>query len=149
MDSAAAQLAAAKSVVIVPGYGMAVARAQSAVADLANALRAGGIQCRFGIHPVAGRMPGQMNVLLAEAGVPYDWVLEMEEPHSTARVVLLLLLLLLLILLLMQLSLSLLLQLLLQLLLLLLLVLLLLLLLPLLLPVPSAARVTPRLLRQF
>merc|ERR1719284_1937330 len=78
-DSAAALLAAAKSVVIVPGYGMAVSRAQSAVADLASTLRANDIECRFGIHPVAGRMPGQMNVLLAEAGVPYDYVLEMEE----------------------------------------------------------------------
>jgi len=78
-ESAASLLAAAKSVVIVPGYGMAVARAQGAVADLAGALQGAGIECRFGIHPVAGRMPGQMNVLLAEAGVPYDWVLEMEE----------------------------------------------------------------------
>merc|ERR1712050_420834 len=52
---------------------------QGAVADLASALRAKDVQVRFGIHPVAGRMPGQMNVLLAEAGVPYDWVLEMEE----------------------------------------------------------------------
>merc|ERR1719277_2991975 len=78
-ESAAALLAASKSVVIVPGYGMAVARAQGAVAELASALRGADIECRFGIHPVAGRMPGQMNVLLAEAGVPYDWVLEMEE----------------------------------------------------------------------
>jgi len=78
-DSVAALLASATNVVIVPGYGMAVARAQSAVADLATALRSKDIQVRFGIHPVAGRMPGQMNVLLAEAGVPYDWVLEMEE----------------------------------------------------------------------
>merc|ERR1711920_259598 len=57
----------------------AVARAQGAVAELASALRGADIECRFGIHPVAGRMPGQMNVLLAEAGVPYDWVLEMDE----------------------------------------------------------------------
>merc|ERR1719382_1736858 len=78
-DSAAAVLAAAKSVIIVPGNGMAVSRAQASVADLASALRANDIECRFGIHPVAGRMPGQMNVLLAEAGVPYEWVLEMEE----------------------------------------------------------------------
>jgi len=78
-DSAASLLAGAKSVVIVPGYGMAVARAQGAVAELASALRSADIECRFGIHPVAGRMPGQMNVLLAEAGVPYDWVLEMDE----------------------------------------------------------------------
>mmetsp|Transcript_27817 Transcript_27817/g.82924 ORF Transcript_27817/g.82924 Transcript_27817/m.82924 type:complete len:1028 (-) Transcript_27817:136-3219(-) len=79
VDSAAALLAASKSVVIVPGYGMAVSRAQSAVADLASVLREKDIEVRFGIHPVAGRMPGQMNVLLAEAGVPYDWVLEMDE----------------------------------------------------------------------
>jgi len=78
-DSAANQLAAAGSVIIVPGYGMAVARAQSAVGDLCSVLQAHDIQCRFGIHPVAGRMPGQMNVLLAEAGVSYDHVLEMEE----------------------------------------------------------------------
>jgi NAD(P) transhydrogenase len=78
-DSAAASLGSAKSVLIVPGYGMAVARAQMAVADIARTLRAADIECRFGIHPVAGRMPGQMNVLLAEAGVPYDWVEEMDE----------------------------------------------------------------------
>jgi len=79
VESAAALLAQSSSVVIVPGYGMAVARAQSAVAELAATLRAKDIKVRFGIHPVAGRMPGQMNVLLAEAGVPYDWVLEMDE----------------------------------------------------------------------
>jgi len=78
-EGAASLLAASKEVVIVPGYGMAVARAQGAVAELANALTAAGIRVRFGIHPVAGRMPGQMNVLLAEAGVPYDLVLEMDE----------------------------------------------------------------------
>lgn len=72
-------LVSAKDVVIVPGYGMAVSRAQAAVADVAQTLRAADISVRFGIHPVAGRMPGQMNVLLAEAGVPYDWVLEMDE----------------------------------------------------------------------
>jgi NAD(P) transhydrogenase len=68
-----------KEVMIVPGYGMAVSQAQRAVADIANTLVDKGIGCRFSIHPVAGRMPGQMNVLLAEAGVPYDWVYEMEE----------------------------------------------------------------------
>jgi NAD(P) transhydrogenase subunit beta len=75
----AAMLREAKSVVIVPGYGMAVARAQSAVHDLTRTLRERGTTVRFAIHPVAGRLPGHMNVLLAEAGVPYDIVLEMEE----------------------------------------------------------------------
>lgn len=82
-DSAASILGSAKSVLIVPGYGMAVARAQNAVADIARTLRAADIECRFGIHPVAGRMPGQMNVLLAEAGVPYDWVEEMDEVNPS------------------------------------------------------------------
>ncbi len=72
-------LANAQSVVIVPGYGMAVAQAQHAVAEITRLLRAQGKQVRFGIHPVAGRMPGHMNVLLAEANVPYDIVLEMDE----------------------------------------------------------------------
>ncbi|MGB3137926.1 MAG: NAD(P)(+) transhydrogenase (Re/Si-specific) subunit beta [Nodosilinea sp.] len=72
-------LADAQSVVIVPGYGMAVAQAQHAVAEITRLLRAQGKQVRFGIHPVAGRMPGHMNVLLAEANVPYDIVLEMDE----------------------------------------------------------------------
>ncbi|TVQ09118.1 MAG: NAD(P)(+) transhydrogenase (Re/Si-specific) subunit beta [Leptolyngbya sp. DLM2.Bin27] len=72
-------LDAAQSVVIVPGYGMAVAQAQHAVAEITRLLRAQGKQVRFGIHPVAGRMPGHMNVLLAEANVPYDIVLEMDE----------------------------------------------------------------------
>ncbi|MBW8766418.1 MAG: Re/Si-specific NAD(P)(+) transhydrogenase subunit beta [Geodermatophilales bacterium] len=69
----------AKSVVITPGYGMAVAQAQSAVAELTRHLRDRGVEVRFGIHPVAGRLPGHMNVLLAEAKVPYDIVLEMDE----------------------------------------------------------------------
>ncbi|MEX0269298.1 Re/Si-specific NAD(P)(+) transhydrogenase subunit beta [Leptolyngbyaceae cyanobacterium UHCC 1019] len=69
----------AKSVVIVPGYGMAVAQAQHSVSDIAKTLKGLGITVRFGIHPVAGRMPGHMNVLLAEAHVPYDIVLEMDE----------------------------------------------------------------------
>lgn len=73
------QLRDAKDVVIVPGYGMAVARAQNAVADLVRELQSRGCKVRFAIHPVAGRLPGHMNVLLAEAGVPYGIVFEMEE----------------------------------------------------------------------
>jgi H+-translocating NAD(P) transhydrogenase subunit beta len=69
----------AKSVIIVPGYGMAVAQAQHAVSDITKVLRGKGADVRFGIHPVAGRLPGHMNVLLAEAKVPYDIVLEMDE----------------------------------------------------------------------
>jgi len=78
-DAAAELLAGASSVVITPGYGMAVAQAQYPVADLTAKLRAKGVDVRFGIHPVAGRLPGHMNVLLAEAKVPYDVVLEMDE----------------------------------------------------------------------
>ena len=69
----------AHDVIITPGYGMATAQAQYAVADLTSKLRARGVNVRFGIHPVAGRLPGHMNVLLAEAKVPYDIVLEMDE----------------------------------------------------------------------
>ncbi|WVD66310.1 Re/Si-specific NAD(P)(+) transhydrogenase subunit beta [Orbus sturtevantii] len=69
----------ARSVIIVPGYGMAVAQAQGAVSNITEKLRDMGIEVRFGIHPVAGRLPGHMNVLLAEAKVPYDIVLEMDE----------------------------------------------------------------------
>ncbi|MGW2947066.1 Re/Si-specific NAD(P)(+) transhydrogenase subunit beta, partial [Streptomyces sp. NPDC001226] len=69
----------ATSVIITPGYGMAVAQAQHPVAELTQALRRRGVQVRFGVHPVAGRLPGHMNVLLAEARVPYDVVLEMDE----------------------------------------------------------------------
>ena len=72
----------ASSVVITPGYGMAVAQAQYPVADLTHRLRERGIEVRFGIHPVAGRLPGHMNVLLAEAKVPYDIVLEMDEINA-------------------------------------------------------------------
>ncbi len=77
-EETAARLRGAKSVIIVPGYGMAVARAQNAVQELTRALREGGVNVRFAIHPVAGRLPGHMNVLLAESGVPYDIVQEME-----------------------------------------------------------------------
>ncbi|MDR6264968.1 Re/Si-specific NAD(P)(+) transhydrogenase subunit beta [Roseobacter sp. N2S] len=75
----AAQLEDASSIIIVPGYGMAVAQAQQSVSELTSRLRAKGKTVRFGIHPVAGRLPGHMNVLLAEAKVPYDIVLEMDE----------------------------------------------------------------------
>jgi NAD(P) transhydrogenase subunit beta len=75
----ASLLTNAKSVVITPGYGMAVAQAQYPVAELTQRLRERGVEVRFGIHPVAGRLPGHMNVLLAEAKVPYDIVLEMDE----------------------------------------------------------------------
>ncbi|MDB4956535.1 MAG: transhydrogenase [Myxococcales bacterium] len=75
----AAKLKESKSVIIVPGYGMAVARAQHAVRELTEVLRKAGVTVRFAIHPVAGRLPGHMNVLLAEANVPYDIVLEMDE----------------------------------------------------------------------
>ncbi|MDH3749888.1 MAG: NAD(P)(+) transhydrogenase (Re/Si-specific) subunit beta, partial [Gammaproteobacteria bacterium] len=78
----AALLAHAKEVMIVPGYGMAVAQAQHIVNEITGALRAKGINVRFGIHPVAGRMPGHMNVLLAEARVPYDIVFEMDEVNE-------------------------------------------------------------------
>merc|ERR1712139_746823 len=75
-----------QEVVIVPGYGMAVSQAQRAVADIATTLVDKEINTRFSIHPVAGRMPGQMNVLLAEAGVPYEWFLEMDEIENMDEV---------------------------------------------------------------
>ncbi|HKC26378.1 MAG TPA: Re/Si-specific NAD(P)(+) transhydrogenase subunit beta [Jatrophihabitans sp.] len=78
-QGAAELLRDARSVIITPGYGMAVAQAQYPVADLTRRLRERGVEVRFGIHPVAGRLPGHMNVLLAEAKVPYDIVLEMDE----------------------------------------------------------------------
>jgi NAD(P) transhydrogenase subunit beta len=78
-EATAEMLTNASSVVITPGYGMAVAQAQYPVAELAHQLRERGVKVRFGIHPVAGRLPGHMNVLLAEAKVPYDIVLEMDE----------------------------------------------------------------------
>jgi H+-translocating NAD(P) transhydrogenase subunit beta len=77
----AIQLSYAERVVIVPGYGMAVAQAQRTVADLAAELQKRGIEVSYAIHPVAGRMPGHMNVLLAEADVPYDQLKEMEQAN--------------------------------------------------------------------
>jgi NAD(P) transhydrogenase subunit beta len=81
-DEVAEMLREAASVVITPGYGMAVAQAQYPVAELTSKLRDKGVEVRFGIHPVAGRLPGHMNVLLAEAKVPYDIVLEMDEVND-------------------------------------------------------------------
>jgi NAD(P) transhydrogenase subunit beta len=77
-DDVAVLLAYARSVVIVPGYGLAVAQAQHAVRELADLLEKRGVEVKYAIHPVAGRMPGHMNVLLAEANVPYEQLYEME-----------------------------------------------------------------------
>jgi len=81
-EEAAGILAAASRVVIVPGYGMAVAQAQHKVRELFDALTKKGVDVSFGIHPVAGRMPGHMNVLLAEADIPYDKLREMDDVNS-------------------------------------------------------------------
>jgi NAD(P) transhydrogenase subunit beta len=78
-EEMAVLLDSAQSVIVVPGYGMAVAQAQHAVSDLAKLLQKRGIEVKYAIHPVAGRMPGHMNVLLAEANVPYDQLYEMEQ----------------------------------------------------------------------
>jgi NAD(P) transhydrogenase subunit beta len=81
-DEAAAILEAANSVMVIPGYGMAVAQAQHRVRELYDTLTRRGVEVRFAIHPVAGRMPGHMNVLLAEADVPYDRLIEMDDANS-------------------------------------------------------------------
>lgn len=80
-DDAAIALAYAERVIVVPGYGLAVAQAQHAVRDLATALEARGVEVHYAIHPVAGRMPGHMNVLLAEADIPYDLLLDLEQSN--------------------------------------------------------------------
>ena len=87
LDDAAIQLAYAQKVIVVPGYGLAVAQAQHAVRELAELLEERGVEVSYAIHPVAGRMPGHMNVLLAEANVPYPQLKEMEEinPEFAAR----------------------------------------------------------------
>src|SRR2546423_14275681 len=75
-------MAFASKVIVVPGYGMAVAQAQHKVWELSQLLIERGVQLRFAIHPVAGRMPGHMNVLLAEAGVPYDLIADLDEINA-------------------------------------------------------------------
>jgi H+-translocating NAD(P) transhydrogenase subunit beta len=84
-DEAAAMLVGAERVVVIPGYGMAVSQAQHVVKELSDLLAERGIDVKFAIHPVAGRMPGHMNVLLAEAGVPYDKLCDMDQINDEFR----------------------------------------------------------------
>jgi NAD(P) transhydrogenase subunit beta len=84
-DDIGTMLAYSRSVIIVPGYGLAVAQAQHAVRELADLLEKRGVEVQYAIHPVAGRMPGHMNVLLAEANVPYEQLKEMDEVNGQFR----------------------------------------------------------------
>ena len=85
IEDAAIQLAYARDVIVIPGYGMAVAQAQHQVRELAELIEERGGEVKFAIHPVAGRMPGHMNVLLAEANVAYDKLLEMDDINGEFR----------------------------------------------------------------
>ena len=75
----------AKSVIVVPGYGLAAAQAQQKLYEFVKLLQAAGVSVKFAIHPVAGRMPGQMDVLLAEAGVPYDLIFQLDDINENSR----------------------------------------------------------------